>query len=183
MEVGGEFKLGENYYASGLLRQRLLGWWRFAGLGWVALVAAGLIAGDPVLNAIVGRRSPLVMLAVYLVLVIGGYLVIARWLRATLIRNWVARGATNPTKISFRVSDVGLEMEGVAATTLLHWSAVSEILPTKRHWVFIGTSLAYTLPRRFFPDQTTERTFIRTALSHLGEPARARSGRAAAFAA
>jgi hypothetical protein len=136
-----------------------------------------------VLNATVGRPSPFVVLVVYVVLIIGGYLVIARWLRDKLVRSWVARGATNPTKISFKASDVGLEMDGVAATTVLHWSAVSEILPTKRHWVFIGTTLAYTLPRRFFPDQATEQVFIRTALSHLGEAARARSRRAADFAA
>jgi YcxB-like protein len=183
MEVRGEFLLGENHYASGLLRQRLLGWRRFAGLGWVVLVATGLLASIPVLKAVDARPPPLLVLAVYVALASGGYLLIARWVRASLIRSWIARGAANPTSISFKASEAGLEMEGIASTTLLHWSAVSEILPTKRHWIFIGNSLAYTLPKRFFPDHATEQAFIRTAMSHLGEAARARSRQAADFAA
>ena len=77
----------------------------------------------------------------------------------------MARGRSDPEAARFSIADDGFRAEYGATSTLVRWRGVSEVLPAARHWLFIGSGLAYCVPRRFFADAEAERAFLRVALA------------------
>jgi hypothetical protein len=185
MQVGGAFRLGENNGASGILRRRLLGWRRYGLLVWLVVTVAVAIGSTFLADALFGRRGFLSAasgLAIYAVVAGGGYVVWLRWCRASLIRGWESRGVANPTLVKFEVAESAFEMQSGPTKTSVLWSGVSEIIPSRLHWLYVANGLAYCVPRRFFADQAAERAFVRTSLEYMSVDARNRSGAADAFA-
>jgi len=62
------------------------------------------------------------------------------------------------------------------------WSGVSELFPNRGYWIFIAQSSPFFAPKRFFASEAEERAFVREALGHMSERARARSEAAVKFA-
>jgi len=62
------------------------------------------------------------------------------------------------------------------------WSGVSEVFRSHAYWIFLALSDPIFAPMRFFTSVDAERAFIKDALSHMNEAARARSPDAVAFA-
>lgn len=62
------------------------------------------------------------------------------------------------------------------------WSCVSEVFSNHGYWIFLAQSSPFFAPKRFFADTDAERAFIKDALAHMSEAARARSKDAVAFA-
>jgi hypothetical protein len=78
-----------------------------------------------------------------------------------------------PEALIYTVSDV--EKRGA-------WRAVSEIFYAKGYWIFMVQSEPWFAPDHFFASEADKRAFLREALSHVNEEARARSGDARLFA-
>jgi len=80
--------------------------------------------------------------------------------------------AITPEALAYTVADI--EKRG-------KWAAVSELFHAKGYWIFMVQSEPWFAPDHFFANDADKRTFLREALSHMSEAARARSGDAVKF--
>lgn len=185
LAVADEMALGENRYTRARLSRRVLGWRRFAA--WllaavVALTAVACVLANRLLP-VSGDLRALFSLLAFLAAASFEVEAYRRWSRRAQVAVWTARGRAEPESVRFSIGDDGFHADYGATSTRVGWPAVSEIIPTPRHWLFIGGTLAYSVPRRFFEDSAAERAFLRAALDRLTAEARARSPEAVAFAA
>lgn len=190
MEVSGDLPLAETAKARWALGARLYGWWRYM---WIVMVLALMACGLAMFflfEALSRRPQPIAyeqfelwaILLLYLGFGVGYVLACRRYWRWLVSRSTRARGYKDVIPIRFAVAEDGFHVTAEFARTHVSWPGVSEIAPMrKRHWLFITAGSGFVIPRRFFAGVEAERAFIRAALGHLGEAARARSKEAAAF--
>jgi hypothetical protein len=65
------------------------------------------------------------------------------------------------------------ELGGV--TKLASWPSVTEVIGSHDYWIFLAQSEPFYAPRRMFPDEASEKSFLREALSLMTKDARERS--------
>jgi hypothetical protein len=185
LTAAGEIALAEHRYARAQLSRRIFGWRRFGPWVLAAVIATTAVASvlaDRLVSPS-GDLRALFALCAFLVLASFELAAYQRWSRRAQLAIWSARGRIEPEPARFSIGDDGFRADHGAISTLVGWPALSEIIPARRHWLFVGGALVYCVPRRFFTDDTAERAFIGGALARMSPPARARSREAAAFAA
>jgi hypothetical protein len=190
MEVSGSIGLAELVGASGRLRWRVFGLWRYACLGLYAIyLGVGFLLFqlvDRMSRADLLRGHPDLYLVIFVATMLVSVVVIARLYRGLMRRVQIgiaaARGHEDPAAVTVAATPEGLRIAGATSDTRVAWAGISEIAPTPTQWLFITGGMGYVVPRRFFPDVETQRAFLRLALGHMAETARARSKKAVAFA-
>jgi hypothetical protein len=181
-EVSGEYWFGEARGANWLLSRKISGFGLAGFILYLALVMAAMFTA----TTLVDQFAPPWLagwLSLPSIAVVGVAVFYAwyRWRSARLRKGWTGRGVANPSLTSFRIDDEVFVVASPAQEIRCRWSVISEIAPTRRHWVFIGAGLGYCVPRRFFADVEAERAFLAASLSHMSETARGRSRKAVAF--
>jgi hypothetical protein len=181
-EASGVFRLGENWAASFVLMRRIFGWTQ--ALIWGALLV--YIVSLPFVVDLIDRIPipPTFSQAFGIsAIVVYGLVFLALWItlrRRISIKVLEARGVPNPLVTAFVATPDGFFIRSAIGETRLNWSAVSELIRTRRYWIVMGGSLGYCVPRRFFDGLDAERAFVRDVAEHLDEAARKRSRKALA---
>jgi hypothetical protein len=97
-------------------------------------------------------------------------------------RNMADRGLAVRFRQAMRLSDEKISVETGAITRSAEWAAVTEVFKAKSYWVFLVQMEPWFAPVRFFPDEASEKAFIRAAISHMSPAARERSKAAVRYA-
>lgn len=181
-QVSGDVRIGETASASWAI-SRIYGVGLLVSAAYVALLIAATTILSSLLDGLPPALSGALQLPMLVLVVVGGAMGLIRYRQWSIGRALKARGKTLVTPVTFTADDLGLGMDSPEAQMRLAWSAVTDLLRTKAHWVFVVGGMGYCLPRRFFASIEDERAFIRSAMARLSEGARERSGKAAAFVA
>jgi hypothetical protein len=180
--ISGTIRIGEAQATCAATAKRQRGsTWPFWGL-MLALVV-GLGVGGAVL-AMVLKAEPVLGWGIGAVCGLVAYARLSRvfgvWrFRKTLTGTGIAldlpsRFEITPDTFVHEIGDV---------ITHAKWSAVTEVFHDMGWWIFMVQSDPWLVPDRFFADVAEARAFLREALSHMSEAARARSGDAVKFVA
>jgi hypothetical protein len=178
VEVGGQFRIGEASSAAWLLSRRVCGFGVVAWAVYLVCLFAGVIVVAAVADALLPRWAGPLAIATMGLLGVRTMLI---WRRRRSARAWRERGVPDPQLVTFRIEEDALVVEQAMSTSTFRWAGVSELMPTKTHWVYVGPGLGYCLPRRFFGDKAQEQAFLRASLARMNDAARARSKEATAF--
>jgi hypothetical protein len=115
-----------------------------------------------------------------------GLLAYSRLCRGLIVRRFREQMAERDLDLKFQqtftVTEENLTLESGRVRRVADWAAVTELFKTRDYWIFLVQMEPWFAPSRFFADKAEEKMFIRNALSHLSDKARARSREAAAFA-
>jgi hypothetical protein len=185
-EAAGLYRMGENRRAAAVFARRLYrGRYRYGFAGFLAAAFLAVLLANRAANAMSGGDAALMMLCrfyfIIAALLIVGF-VYVRWRDATLRKMWGERGVIDPRPISFTLCDTGLTIIEPWQATRVTWPGISEITPSREHWIIFAVGIAWCLPRRFFLNSGQERAFIAKVVRHLTPQALARSPEAVAFA-
>ena len=179
MEITGEIGTFESRIACAPLNKHVLGWRRHFQWYVVALILVGGFAGSWVVDRFAPGQGYLANLATA---VVGMFLLI-RYAPRMAQDAWRKRGVPLSMDMTYRVEDDVLVIAGPTTVTRLAWWSLSEIIPGKGCWLFVGMGVAYFIPRRLFKDPADEAGFLRACLEKMSPEARARSPKAVAVAA
>ena len=179
MEVGGEIETFEGRKACAPLNKHVLGWRMY--FQWY-VIAAILVVGLPV-DIVVERFAPGWGVVGAMIVALIGMIFLLRWAPRMAQDAWRLRGVPPSMNLSYRVEEQDLVIIAPSTETKLAWWSVSEIIPGRDCWLFVGTGVSYFLPRRFFATPSVEAAFLRICLERMSPEARARSPKAAALAA
>ena len=181
-EASGVFRLGENWASSFVLARRFFGWRQLVSWGLLVAYLVGLPFVKALLDLVpVPRQYAYVFglcgIIVYAVGVMALWITVRRRLSIKILES---RGVPNPLVTTFAATPAGMIISTALGETRVNWSAVSELIKTRRYWLIVGGSLGYSLPRRFFDSPETERAFIAVVTGQLSDAALKRSRKALA---
>ena len=186
--ITGEMEAGEAQGAGAAVAARQRGSRYTYSAAVLALMAVGF-AGGYGAGWLIERTWPETFFGAMPAGVVGmylGFLVYLRLCRPWLVQRFRKHMSDRNLAVRFRqtfeVSDAGLTLESGLLRRTAPWPAVTEILRVKKYWIFLVQMEPWFAPSRFFANEADERSFIRTALGHLTEEAKARSKAAVAFA-
>lgn len=183
-EISGTLKVGEANATVGALMARQHGSNASYYAIMLGLICAGLALGLLTSFVLAGENSPAYDVGgpVGVALGAGAFLLIRRPLMvARFRRKFQARQHTLelPHRVEVSVEHLTYEVGGVTQTA--RWSAVDELFRAHDYWVFLAQAHYMFAPRRYFADESEEKLFLKDALSHMSEDARARSAEAVRF--
>ncbi len=176
--VSGLLKIGEANAACRDIGARQRG---TAITYYVALVALGLggaaigyfaWAPDRNLGAAVGWVCGAILYA----------LTARRFTMMLFRRRLVEKGSPLNLPLGMEIAPDTLRYDVGDVQHIAKWSCVSELFRSHGYWIFLVQASPWIAPKRFFADGDAERAFIKDALAHMNEAARARSRVAVAFA-
>jgi len=179
MEITGEIGTFESRIACGPLNKHVLGWRRHFQWYVLALILIGGFAGSWLVDRFAPGQGYLANLATALL----GLFLLFRYAPKMAQDAWRIRGVPARMDMTYRIEEEVFVIAGPTAETRLAWWSISEIIPGRGCWLFVGMGMAYFLPRRFFADPIAEAAFLRACLEKMQPEARARSSKAAALAA
>jgi len=174
-------------------RRQLSTWWYFAGVG-IALAAA-MWASGPLAFLLVQRMPfewmfavgiylPTILMALFgllgIVLVTWAY---SHAVRRKLLREFARAGIPLEIEGLYEILPEGLRLTTDRIQIFPRWEAVDTIERVGAGWTLSADQLTFFLPAESFADEDTQRAFVAAILSHMTEPARARSRKAVEFAA
>jgi hypothetical protein len=173
--ISGIMKLGE----ADATRRDIARRFQMSGqAGYFLLI--GLVMAGGVAGAVIWRGPGM---AIGVACAFLGYWALAsRFALKRFRRQLVARGLPAEIPVSMTVAPDALIYDVADVRHIAKWNAVTEIFPSRGYWLFMVNSAVWTLPRRLFADHPAERAFIASALEHMSEDARNRSGAARSFA-
>jgi len=180
--ITGTIRIGEAQATMNATARHLRG-----GTAWFWVLMLVLVAGVGTLGMWLSAIADLPLVIGWLVGACGGgfaYVrlckVLAVWrCRKTLTGKGVpldlpVRLEVSPDAFTYAIGDV---------VSTARWAAVTEIFFDKGWWIFMVQGSPWFAADRFFANDADKRAFLREALSHISEDARARSPAAVTFAA
>lgn len=181
MQISGEMKIGETASASWVIsRVYGFGLWGMIFV-WLAVLVAMLATSTLASILFPKEVSGALVLPIGVLAWIGGMIAMNRIRNARMARALKARGLPRNAPVTFSIDADALEVRGSHGVSAVAWPAVTELLSTRQHWIFVSGGVGYCLPRRLFPAQAGERDFVRSALERMSEAARGRSRQAVSF--
>jgi hypothetical protein len=174
-------------------RRQLSTWWYFSGLG-IALAAAMWGAGP--LSFLLVQRMPfewMFAVGIYLPTILmalfgllGIFLVTWAYshaVRRKLLREFTRAGIPLEIEGLYEILPEGLRLTTDRIQIFPRWEAVDTIERVGAGWALSADHLTFFLPDESFADEAAQRAFVASILTHMSEPARARSRTAVEFAA
>jgi hypothetical protein len=104
-----------------------------------------------------------------------GVLIVRGLMGPAMRRALAARGQQSELALTLRLAPEAIAYKLADVTLTASWPCVTDLYPTRKHWVFLVQTNAMVLPRRFFGTPEAEREFIAVAVSRMTAAARARS--------
>lgn len=183
MQIGGDMRFGEASSAAWAI-SRVYG----VGAGRLALYLLIVMVAMLSLSSLSEALLPPALAnaaALPIIMVVGlggivGILRLRQWQVGQALRK---RGQSLLTPITFAADDRGFVIDSAEMNLRIAWTAVTDLVQTRAHWVFLAGGMGYCVPRRFFAKVEDERAFVRAALAQFSEGARGRSRKATAFVA
>ncbi len=179
--VEGDIQFSDTNGANRVLHSRVAGtYWLPLVLYFVATIG-GAILWPRALGAILPDSSPWLVILGTAMWAGGCWFAYMQLSRQRLRRGWVQRGIVNPCRTTFMIDDEAFTVSSDMSVARIIWPGVTELIPTRKLWIFVVNGLGYCVPRRLFYDLAAERAFIAAALSRMAEGARGRSREALRF--
>jgi len=179
--ITGDINYGETIGAGRVISQRLTGSFWLPQIIFFAVVMGGVLGLPILLGLLLPRSLAWLNFPIILIYLGGSWWAFARISRRRLRRAWESRGIGGPFPTVFTLEDDVFVVTSETSETRIAWRAISEIVQTKTHWIFIAAGLGYCLPRRFFGDVESEKAFVASALARIAQAGQTRSRKAALF--
>jgi hypothetical protein len=103
---------------------------------------------------------------------------ITRFLTKKMRQAWFVRGVAAEIDFTFSILPEGLQVTSDVGVAMIRWPFINEVMPVRGHWLMVTPGNGFGLPRRSFPSEAEERTFLMALLDHLEPSARTRSRKA-----
>jgi hypothetical protein len=132
----------------------------------------------------VGIYLPTILMTLFgllgIVLVTWAY---SHAVRRKLLREFARVGIPMEIEGLYEILPEGLRLTTERIQIFPRWEAVDTIERVGAGWTLSADQLTFFLPAASFTDENAQRAFVAAILSHMSEPARARSRKAVEFAA
>lgn len=179
MEASGEIGTFEARKACAPLNKHVLGWRRH--FQWYVVVP--MLLGGSIGGWLLDLVAPGWGFVANLSAAAIGIVLLLRFAPKMAQDAWRIRGVPPRMDMTYRIEDQTLVIVGPTTEVRLVWWSVSEIIPGRDCWLFVGMGVSYFLPRRFFADLAAEKAFLSACLEKMSPEARTRSPKAAALVA
>ena len=181
--ITGTIRIGEANKACGRIRFRQIGSMLFFYGAMILFVGAGIGLGW---LADYFRLPTLFDFDWWFTGLMAGLLVNAFAMRRLSVlrfrKKLTDKGVPLDMPVRMEVAADGLVYELAGVHHRAPWPVVSELFAAKGYWIFMVVASPWFAPKRLFANEAAERAFVRAALAHMSDEARARSVKAAKFA-